>query len=56
MRAEFIPSDYDVFMTFCTKNSGYAGVCTFIRRSLLPEKTYLSIQASGYLVVFIIEF
>lgn len=46
MRAEFIPSEYDVFMTFCTKNSGYAGVCTFVRRSFLPEKSYLSIQAS----------
>ena len=55
MRAEFIPSEYDVFMTFCTKNSGYAGVCTFVRRSLLPEKSYLSIQASCSYVEFIIE-
>ncbi|KNB41935.1 exodeoxyribonuclease [Blastocystis sp. subtype 4] len=39
-------------MTFCTKNSGYAGVCTFVRRSLLPEKSYLSIQAIFHLVNF----
>lgn len=44
MRAEFIPEGYDVFMTSSTKNTGYSGVCTYVKRSHLPEKAHLSIR------------
>ena len=53
MRAEFIPDGFDVFMTSSTKNTGYSGVCTYVRKSFLPEKAYLSIRESMLDIVFI---
>ena len=40
-------------MTSSKKNTGYSGVCTYVKRSLLPEKVYMSIREYVHWTSFI---
>lgn len=42
--SEFIPEGFDVFCCECVRNSGYAGVMTFVRENMLPGLVFDSIS------------
>lgn len=37
-----IPDGYDAFINACRRNSGYSGVMTYVKQSLLPLRTVAS--------------
>lgn len=53
INSECIPAGYDAFSSHCSRNGGYSGVITYVRKNMLPSSVYYSFERLPFILPLI---